>query len=258
MRRRAFITLLGGAAAAVISPPRIEAAAKVPRLGMLLYAAPAHPSAGIVRAGLRELGYVDGKTIAIEYRYAEGRPERLPELAADLVRLNPDVLLALGGDAAYPAHAATKTIPIVFAISTDPVQSGFVASLARPGGNATGVTFLQDQLASKRLGLLKEAAPRVSHVAFLFNPTHIDNELREAERAATALGVKLHLAEIHGPDDIGRAFDAAVQAGVDAVYVVSSRHTVANAAKIVDLAAKHRLPLAGGWGTWVQAGALIS
>jgi putative tryptophan/tyrosine transport system substrate-binding protein len=260
MRRREFILFLGGTAAA-LSPLPLSAqrTTKLPRLGVLLYSTPqGDPNMGSFLAGLRDLGYIDGQNITIEYRYAEGRPERLPELAAELVQLKPDVLLALGGDVAPFADKATQTIPVVFAVSTDPVQSGLVANLARPGGNATGVTFLLDELASKRLVLLKEASPRVSRVAFLFNPTHIDNELPEAERAAAAVGVKLHPAEMRGPRDLDGAFDTATRTGADALYVVSSRQTVANMARIVEFAAKNRLPLAGGWGAWAQAGGLIS
>ncbi len=260
MRRRELITLLGGAATAVW-PLSLHAqrASKGPRLGVLLYSTPdADPNVELFRRGFRDLGYVDGQNVTIEYRYAEGRPERLPDLAGGLVRGQPDALLALGGDVAPFVVKATQTIPIVFATSTDPVQSGMVASLARPGGNATGVTFLLDELASKRLALLKEAAPRVSRVGFIFNPAHIDNELREAERAARALGVTLQLAEIRQLGDLDRAFETLTRADIDALYVVSSRQTVAGMARIVDFAAKSRLPLAGGWGAWAQAGALIS
>lgn len=259
MKRREFITLLGGAAAWPLAARAQQRTVKIPCIGVLLYSNPqADPNNESFWRGMRELGYVDGQNITTEFRYAEGRPERLPELAADLVRLKPDVLFALGGDVAPDIGKATQSIPIVFAVSTDPVQSRLVESLARPGGNATGVTFLLDELASKRLGILKEAVPKVSNVGLLFNPTHIDNELREAERAAAALGVKLHPTEVRGSSDLDNAFDAAKRGGVDALYVVSSRQTVSNIARIVDFATKNRLPLAGGWGAWAQAGGLIS
>jgi putative ABC transport system substrate-binding protein len=260
MRRRQFIKLLSGVAAALWSLPlRAQRSTKIPRMGVLLYSTPrGDPNTEAFQRGMSELGYVDGQNIVFEYRFAEGRPERLPELATDLVRLKPDLIFALGGDVAPHASKATQTIPIAFAVSTDPVLSGLVASLARPGGNATGVTFLLDELAAKRLVLLKEAAPHVSRVAVLFNPDHADNELREVERAAVALEVKLHLAEVRRSSDLEGAFDAAVQAGVDALYVVSSRQTVTNIARITDFASKNRLPLAGGWGAWAQAGGLIS
>ena len=258
MRRREFITLLGGAAAWPIAA-RAQQSAKISRLGVLLYSTPqADPQMESVRNGLRDLGYVEGRNLVVSYRYAEGKSERLPELAAELANLKPDVLLAIGGDVAPILVKATQIIPIVFAISADPVQLGLVASLARPGGNATGVTFLQDELASKRLELLKEAAPRISRVAFLWNPDHLDNEPREAQRAALSLNVQLQPVEVRGSADFEGAFRAATEAGADALYVVSSRHTVLNIPRIVDFAAKNRLPLAGGWGAWAKAGGLLS
>jgi len=232
---------------------------KIPRLGVLLYDNPrTDPNIESFRQGLHGLGYVDGENITIEYRYADGRPERLPELGVELVQLKPDVLLALGGDVVRHVHTATQTIPIVFVISSDPVRGGLVASLGRPGGNATGFSLLQDELASKRLVLLKEVAPHITNVGFLFFPMHLDNELREAERAALAVGVRLHPIEMRGPDDLSRTLDRVAQIGVDALYVVSSRPTVAAIAPIVAFAEKNNLPVAGGWGTWAEAGALIS
>ena len=260
MRRRDFIALAGSAVAAFrASPLQAQGAAKVHRLGVLLFGQPqTDPNANSFLQGMRELGYVEGRNIAIDFRYAEGNPERLPGIAADIVQLKPDVLFALGGEVAPFAVKATREIPIVFSVSVDPVSTGLVASLARPGGNATGFTFLLDELASKRLVLLKEAAPSVSNVAFLYNPDHVDNELREARRAASAIGLQLHPIVVRGAGDLGGAFDAALRAGADGLYVVSSRATVTNIARIVDFAAQNRLPMAGGWGAWAQGGALIS
>ena len=161
MRRRTFIAVLGVAAAWPV------AASALPRLGVLLYSTPQDdPQARMLQQGLRDHGYIDGQNISIDYRFAEGKAERLPDLAADLVRLKPDGLFVIGGDVAPFVSKATQTIPIVFVMSADPLQFGLVATLARPGGNATGFTFLQDKLASKRLELLKEVAPRISRVAF--------------------------------------------------------------------------------------------
>jgi putative ABC transport system substrate-binding protein len=231
----------------------------MPRLGVLLYSTPQEdPQAKALQQGLRDLGYIDGQNISIEYRFAEGKAERLPDLAADLVRLKPDVLFPIGGDVAPFVSKATQTIPIVFVMSADPLQLGLVASVARPGGNATGFSFLQDELASKRLELLKEVAPRISRVAFLSNPDHPDNELRVAQRAATALGVSLQPIEMRGPGDLDGALQVVTQASVDALYVVASRQTVASLPRIVSFAAKNALPLAGGWGAWAQAGGLLS
>jgi putative ABC transport system substrate-binding protein len=215
-------------------------------------------TAAPLRSGLRDLGYIEGQNLLTEYRYAEGKSERLPDLAAELVRLQPDVLLAAGGDVAPFAVKATRTIPIVFIMSADPQQLGMVASLARPGGNATGVSFLMDEIASKRLGLLKEAVPRMSKVAFIWNPDHADNEQSEAQRAASALGVQLTPVAVHGAGDLDNAFQAITQARADALYVVSSRQTVAALPRIVDFATSNRLPLAGGWGAWAKAGGLLS
>jgi putative ABC transport system substrate-binding protein len=259
MRRREFITLLGGGVAAWPLVARAQQPSKIARLGILLFSTPqADPQIAVVHGALRDLGYIEGRNLVIEYRYAEGRPDRLPELVADLVRVKPDVIFALGGDVAIPAVKATRTIPIVFASSADPVQLGFVASLARPGGNATGVSFLLDELASKRLDILKELAPHISRVGFLWNPDHPDNEPREAERAAANLGVQLYPQEVRGPADFVGAFQAMRKAPIDALYVVSSRLTLRSIDRIVSFAADHQLPLATGFGDWAREGALLS
>jgi len=255
LERRDFITLIGGAVAAWPIAARGQRRGVVPRLGALLYSTPqADPQMRLVQGGLRELGYSEG----LFYRYAEGQPDRLPALAAALVAEKPDLLLALGGDVAPYAVKATSTIPIVFLSSADPIRLGLAASLARPGGNATGVTLLLDDTASKRLEFLKEAVPQVRHVAFLWNPDHPDNELREAERAAKILDVRLQLVEMRGAGDLDAAFRTITDAGCDAFYVVSSRQTVLSTSRIVDFATRYRLPLAGGWGAWAHAGGLLS
>jgi putative ABC transport system substrate-binding protein len=259
LERREFIILLGGAVAAWPIAARGQQRATVPRLGALLFSTPqADPQMQLVHSGLRELGYVAGQNLIVFYRYAEGKPDRLADLAAALVGEKPDLLLALGGDVAPYAVKATSTIPIVFLSSADPIRLGLAASLARPGGNATGITLLLDDTASKRLQLLKEVVPRVTHAAFLWNPDHPDNELREAERAAQSLSVRLQLVEMRGSGDVDAALRAVTDAGCDALYVVSSRQTVLNTSRIVDFATRHRLPLAGGWGAWAHAGGLLS
>jgi putative tryptophan/tyrosine transport system substrate-binding protein len=258
VKRRQFLTLLGGAAAWPLAA-RAQQPAKIPRLGVLLFSTPtADPQMETARRALRDLGYVEGRNLALEYRYAEGRPERLPDLAADLVRIQPDVVFAIGGDVTPAAVKATQTIPIVFTSSADPVQLGFVASLARPGRNATGVTFLLDELASKRLEILKQAAPRISRVGFLWNPNHPDNELPEAERAAASLGVELKPFAVRGQTDFDAAFLAATEARIDALYVVTSRLTLQNLGRIVNFATEKQLPLAGGFGAWAQQHGLLS
>ena len=208
MKRREFISLLSGAALAWPLPLGAQQVVRRPRVGVLIFSNPqTDPNTEAFRRGMHDLGYVDGQNIAIEYRYAEGKPERFPELAAELVRLKPDVVFVLGGDAAPFVSKATQTIPIIYSMSADPVKLGLAASFARPGGNATGVTFLSDELAAKRLEILKEAAPRISRVGFLWNPDHADNELDGAKRAAAAHGVQLHLMETRGAGDLDGAFE---------------------------------------------------
>jgi putative tryptophan/tyrosine transport system substrate-binding protein len=257
MRRREFITLAGTAA---VLPFVASAQTKsVPRLGVLLFSNPqSDPQMAAIRRGLTDLGYVEGRNIVIEYRYAEGHFDRLPILAGQLVGLQPTVILAIGGDVSPTAKKVDERIPLVFVSSADPEQLGLVESLRRPGGIATGVTLLQDALASKRLELLKEAAPRISKVAFLWNPDHPDNEQRAAQVAARALGLQLHLVEVRNTNDFDAAFRAADNAGADSLYVVSSRQTVLNIKRIVQFATTNRIPLAGGWGAWAKEGGLFS
>ena len=168
------------------------------------------------------------------------------------------MIFALGGDVTPHVTKATQSIPIIYAMSADPVQLGIAKSLARPGGNASGVTLLSDQLAAKRLETFKEAAPRITRVAVVRDPSHVDNELPVAERAAKSLNVELLPAEIRDPSELDRTLETAMKASIDSLYVVSSRHTDANALRIVEFANQHRLPMVAGWGAWVQAGGLIS
>jgi putative ABC transport system substrate-binding protein len=204
------------------------------------------------------MGYVDGKTIAIEYRFAEGKPELLPALAAELVQLKLDVIFALGGDVAPFAKNATTSIPIVAWTSNDPVESGLVASISRPGGNVTGITLVYDELAGKTLGLLKEAVPAISRVAVLWNPDHADPEFRETKRAAGALGVQLQSLEVRRSDDFGAAFKAALSARAEGLVIVSSRLMSRQRQQIAEFAAKNRIIVAGGWGEWTKDGALLT
>jgi putative ABC transport system substrate-binding protein len=261
MRRREVLGLFGAAAAISLSLPLAaqQQPSKQHRIGVLLYSTPdGDPNLHSFLRALRALGYIEGQNITVEYRFAEGRPERLPELAAELARLSPDLLFTLGGDVSVPMVRATQTVPIIFGSSADPVQLGLVTSLARPGRNATGASFLLDDLASKRIELLKEAVPHVSRLAFVWNPDHPDNELLEAERATTKLDIKLQRLSMRGSDDLDGALRSATQARADALYVVSSRQTVREVPKFVTFAAANRIPLAGGWGAWARAGGLLS
>jgi putative ABC transport system substrate-binding protein len=259
MDRRVFIGTLAGSLLAAPLAAGAQQATKIPRVGILLFGTPdTDPSLPSFRAGLRDLGHVEGKTIVLEYHYAGGKPERLPDLARDLVGTKPNVIFALGGDVAPFVRTATSTIPIVVAVSNDPVQAGLVVTLARPGGNLTGVTFVSSDLAAKRMQLLTEIAPAISRVGVLWNPDHIDPEYRESQGAGRALGVEVHSLEVRGPGDLDRAFRAAVGARVEAIVVVSSRLMLVNQQPITELAARHRMLLVGGWGAWPHAGALFS
>lgn len=257
MGLRTAIVLLLALAAAL--PALAQTAAKVPRVGVLLFGTPdTDPNVRSFRAGLGDLGYIEGRNIALEFHYAEGKPERLADLARELVRTRPDVIFALGGDVAPSVRTATSTIPIVVAVSLDPVQSGLVANLARPGGNLTGVTFVSSDLAAKRLQLLKEIVPAVSRVGVLWNPDHVDPEYRETQAAGRTLGVQVHSLEVRAGGDLERAFQTAAAARVEAIVVVSSRLMAVNRQAIADLATRNRMLLVAGWGGWPQVGALFS
>jgi putative ABC transport system substrate-binding protein len=193
-----------------------------------------------IRRALGALGYVEGRNILFEHRYAEGRPERLLDLANDLVRSKPDVIIAAGGDVAPFAKRATGTIPIVMITSADPVQGGLVTSLARPGGTVTGVTFVSSDLAGKRLQFLKEAAPGVTRVAVLWNPDHPDDEFSVTLAAGRSLGMQVQSLEVRRRDDFASAFAAATRERMEAVIVVFSRLMTVSRARILDLAAQSR------------------
>jgi len=233
--------------------------AKIARLGVLLFSTPeGDPNLASFRQGLSELGYVEGKNLTTVYRAARGEPERLPNLAAELAALKPDVIFAMGGDVTPFARVATNTIPIVMAVSNDPVRAGLVPSLARPGGNVTGVTFVSSELAAKRLQFLKEAAPSISHVAVLWNPDHVDPEYAETVAAGRLLGIGVQSLEVRALGDLEGAFQAAEAGRAEAIIVVSSRLMTFGRQRIIELAARRRLPVVSGWGPWAQAGALLS
>ena len=237
----------------------VEAQPARKTVGVLLFSTPeGDANLAAFRRGLAELGYVEGRNITLLYRYADGKPERLPALAAELAALAPDLIFAMGGDVAPFARTATSTIPIVVAVSNDPVQAGLVASLARPGGNVTGVTFVSSDLAAKRLQLLKEAAPAVSRVAVLWNPDHVDPEYRETRAAGRVLGVQIQSLEVRRPADFDAAFRAAADEGAQALVVVSSRLMTFNRRRVIEFAARQRIPGVSGWGPWAEEGALMS
>jgi ABC-type uncharacterized transport system substrate-binding protein len=251
MRRREFITLLGGAAAAWPRAARAQQGAKVARIGYLVAFSLESPGGramvDALRLGLRERGYVEGQNIVIEYRSADGRIERFPQLANELASLNLDLILANNTPAARAVQRTTSTIPIVVPVMGDPVADGLVASLARPGGNITGLTFLGPELASKRLSLLKQALPNASRVGALWHPgaygERTTREMLQAiEAAARTLAVELQLVEVRGPDEFERAFSAITANHADALLVLPSAMFFNEGKHIVDLAMKHRLP----------------
>jgi putative ABC transport system substrate-binding protein len=210
--------------------------------------------------GLRELGYVEGKNIVIERRHGEGKLDRLPGLAAELVRLNVDVLVTSGPTATRPAKEATSTIPIVMTFDDDPVGSGFVASLARPGGNITGLSTLAPEISGKQLELLKEIIPRLFRVAVFGTSTRqgTAQALKEMELAAGAFAVKLQYLDIEDPKDTATAFRAASKGRADALLVLQSPVFNSQRAQIADLAQKNRLPAAYPRQEFVEDGGLMS
>jgi putative ABC transport system substrate-binding protein len=235
--------------------------ARIFRIGILLPTSASSISARVeaFRRRLRELGYVEGKNIVIEYRYAEGKRERLPDLAAELVRLKVDVIVTASGGAILAAKKASSTIPIVFAAAADPVADGYVSSLARPGGNITGLSLMAPELDSKRLEILKEAFPKVARVAFLSGGGPRANlSLTEWEAAAKALGLKLLPLEVRSLDDFESAFARAKREGAQALITSVSPLFTTLRRQVVDFAAKNRVPAMYPNREFVEAGGLMS
>ena len=243
-------------------PTEAQPAGKFARLGFLGMDTPsAVPSfVEAFREGLRELGWVEGRNISIEFRDAGGRPERLSDLAAELIRLKVDVIVARGTQAAGAAKQASPTIPIVVPVSGDAVGTGLVASLARPGGNVTGLTFIAPETSGKRLQLVKEALPGATKVAVLWNPADPPRKLefKQTEDAAPRVGVKLLSLEVRGPEDLEGQFSAITKEPVQALIVFVDPITVTHRKRIADLAARARLPMISGEREFAAAGALMS
>jgi putative ABC transport system substrate-binding protein len=270
--RRRFLTGVAIALApigakAAAQEYKAQQPAKIPRIGYLVIGSPESPETRAVlaafRQGLREHGYVEGQNIVIEYRAAEGKIERLPGLAIELVSLKVDLIVAGSTPVARAAQQATKTIPIVASVMGDPVGDGLVASLARPGGNITGLTFLGPELVPKRIDLLKQTLPKVSRVAILWHPGAFSERtnqdmLKGAEAAARTLGVQLQLAEVGGPDELDRAFSTMTKERAEALVQFPSTMLFNERKRIVDLAAKRRLPSMFGAREFVELGGLIS
>jgi putative ABC transport system substrate-binding protein len=260
MHRRRFIALLGGA----IALPWAGAAQQkaMPVIGFLGIESPESDTLRVTpfRRGLNETGYVEGQNVAIEYRWAPGQYDQLPALAADLVRRQVTVIAAGGIPSAFAAKAATSTIPIVFAAGIDPVQSGLVASLNRPGGNITGVAILTAELAAKRLDLLHELVPTATVVALLVNPADpvTDVETRNLQDAARSLGLKLHILPASTASEIDAAFGSLVELRAGALVVSTDPFLTNQRAQIVALAARHAVPAIYVWREYAAAGGLMS
>ena len=237
---------------------------KVSRIGFLSVTSPSTISdrTEAFRQGLRELGYVEGKNIVIEWRWAEGKLDRLPDLAAEIVHLKVDIIVSPGPAVTLVLKDATKTIPIVMAFDSDPVGSAFVASLARPGGNITGLATLAPEISGKRLELLKETVPRLSHLAVAVLGTSVEpgtaQSLKETELAAGAFGVQVQYLDVLAPKDIETAFQAASKGRADAVLVLLSFVFNSHRTQVIELAAKSRLPAIYYATEWMEDGGLMT
>ena len=258
IERRTFLATIAGGLLAAPLAVQAQPAGKA-RIGVLLFSTPAtDPNLPVLRDALRRLGWLEGGNLTLEYRYGEGRIERLSQYAVELVQLKPDLIYALGGDVAAFAKSATSTVPIVVVVSNDPVQAGLVASLARPGGNVTGLTFSLSDLAPKRLEMLRQIVPKTARVGILWNPDHTDPDFRETQTVAPKLGVDIVSLEVRRPDDFAAVFKAALRDRIDALIVVSSRLMTLERRRILEFATTHRLSVATGWGARAQDGALFS
>jgi len=261
MRRREFITLMGGAAATWPRATRAQPA--MPVIGYLSGQSPNDYAVFLAafRQGLNETGYVEHRNVGIEYRWAEGQYGRLPALAADLVRLQVSVIVATGTTASpLAAKAATATIPIVFISGTDPVKLGLVSSFNRPGGNATGLSFLVNELGAKRLELLHELVPSATAIGALFNPTNpiSQYDLNDVQSAARVLGLRVHVENASSDREIDAAFASFTEQRVNALFVSADAFFVGQREQLVALAARHTLPASYGQPEIAAAGGLMS
>jgi ABC-type uncharacterized transport system substrate-binding protein len=261
MRRRAFIALIGGAAAWP-SAARAQRSGRVYRIGVLETAPAASNAANFdaLRNGLRELGYVEGQNLVLDYRSVDGRPERFPQLAAELLRLNVDLIVTRGTPAVMAVKNATGTVPVVMAASGEPVGTGVVAGLARPGGNVTGLSALTSELVAKRLELMREAVAGIRRIAFLFNMGNpiAPSSWEEFKTAAPSLNLEAQLLDVRKSEDLVQAFDTAIAQRADAILVGNDTVMLANRRQVVELAAKHRMPAMYHAREFVDAGGLMT
>ncbi len=260
MPRLAALILLAFVMAAPVAAHAQTAPARVFRVGYLGLESVPSPYLDAFRAGLRRLGYIEGQNITIDARDADGKPDRLPAAAQELVGLKPDVLVAISGPAAQAARRASPTLPLVVGVSGDPVASGFAVSLARPGRNITGMSYLQPELAGKRLQMLREIAPKVTRVAVLVNPNHAgeDQEWREMDAAAKTLGMTLQYHQMPAHGDLTEIFAAITRDRAEAVIMVPGPLTNGSRKPIADFGLKTRLLVITAWTEHVEAGSLLS
>jgi len=262
MRRREFITLVGGAAAGWPLVARAQQPA-MPVVGFLGTTTPDDFADRVAafREGLKEVGYVEGQNVVIEYRWPEGHYDRLPTLASDLVRRQVAVIAAVGGEpSALAAKAATTTIPIVFSIGGDPIRVGLVSNLNRPGGNITGVNFFQSDIGAKRLGLIHELLPKATVIGFLVNPTFTDAEaeIRDANEAAIRLGLQTHTVEARTVDEFDNAFATLAQQKVEAIFLANDAFFFRERRRLIALAARYDMPAVYNWREFAVDGGLMS
>jgi putative ABC transport system substrate-binding protein len=260
MKRKISVCLLATILLTTVSSADAQPAAKVRTIGFLSQADGPSLAYEVFRQALRGLGYVEGTNISIEYRQPEDGGSSLAEKATELVRLNVDLIVTTGGISTRAVQQATKTIPVVFTTSGDPMEGGFIDSLARPGRNLTGITFLDYELVGKRLELLKEAAPRIARVAVIANPAHPgeQRELKETQSVARGLGITIAYHQVRSKADYSTAFEAIPGEKANGLLAFPEGRTLANVKQIVEFAAKHRLPSMFGWKEYVEGGGLMA
>ena len=262
IKRRKFLTLFGGAVLAWPLAVRAQPMAKVWHVGMLETTAATLNATNLdaFKQALRQLGYIEGQNLIVEYRSGDGHIERFPQLAAELVRLNVDIIITRGTPAALAAKEATATIPIVMAAIGEPVETGMVASLARPGGNVTGLSAFVTELTAKRIEIMREVIPQLSRMALIDNMANrsVPAQWDETKRAAFALGIQPQLYDVRKAEDIERAFSSAIAQRVNALSVGNDSVVIANRIQVVQLAAKYRLPAIYATRDFVDAGGLLS
>jgi putative ABC transport system substrate-binding protein len=262
MRRRQFITLLGGAAATWPLAARAQQPAKIPRIGFLGNSTATMEAnlIGPLRDGLRELGYEEGRNVIIEFRWADGKYDQFPALVAELLAAKVDVIITAGTPATLAIKKATSTVPLVFIAVGDPVGTGVVPNLGRPGGNITGLSSIAPDLEGKRLELLREVVPKLSHVAFFLNPANAFHtaSMRQARVAAQSLGIKLQPMEVNKSEQLDGAFASIVKEKPDALLILADRIFLHNRKRMMEFAIQQRLPSVNAYRELVEAGGLIS